>query len=318
MKIIFDTNQLYADNVIKNKLPNRVSGFLEICKKNGHEIIIPHTTLLEFDRKQNEIVSKERKEIELAAKKLTEYKISVGSFSVDKLIKPPSLISLIKNCGLNCKVEMPTKRDFVNAHRKACLREDPHSSDTKSKSDEMRDLVIWEISLRLARENDGAILISKDTLLIHHRGDMEAAKFGLIRCEDFERAKEALNLETVSGRIIGKIVKKVWDQIISSNKLPLAAGAHLVCLKEPRFKNAKDSVISVNAGITVKTGYGKSLRACLRMDYVNDTPFLVEFSQIQLDDEPLPDTIRFEYEMPLIPKVDFDERLSSLRESIGG
>ena len=88
-------------------------------------------------------------------------------------------------------------------------------------------------------------------------------------------------------------------------------------LKEPRFKDNKDGVTSVNADISLITGDGKTLMSRLRMDYVNDTPFLVEFSQIQVDGISSEDPISFDFKMPLIPKVDFYERLNSLKESIG-
>ena len=92
----------------------------------------------------------------------------------------------------------------------------------------MIDLVIWEISLRIAKENNGAILMSGDEVHIHYRGDKEASKYGLIRCNSFERAYESLSIETVSAQRIKELIDKAWNEVINS-KLPIVGGGHVVC-----------------------------------------------------------------------------------------
>ncbi len=138
MKIIFNSDLLYATSLIKDKLPRQVCKFLSACKENSHEIIIPFTTLLEFNRKQSEFVNTEISALENARSKLTHYGIKVDEFQPLDLVKLPDLIQLIKDTGLSCILEEPTKNDYENAHRRACLRESPHPPNIKS--DEMRDL----------------------------------------------------------------------------------------------------------------------------------------------------------------------------------
>ncbi|MDQ2078475.1 hypothetical protein, partial [Marinimicrobium sp. ABcell2] len=77
MKIIFNSDLLYADSFIKDRLPRHLHNFLVECKEHGHEIIIPETTLLEFDRKQSVFLQKEMSEIESAKEKLSLYGVEV-------------------------------------------------------------------------------------------------------------------------------------------------------------------------------------------------------------------------------------------------
>lgn len=317
MKIIFDTNFLFANQLLKGSLPRPILGFLQMCQQKGHEIVIPLTTLYEFNCKQNYFVNSEVNEIKKAVTKLADYRIQVGVVVPENLVKPPNLISLIETIGVACRVEQPIQSDFEIAHRKACLKESPHdSSKQDKKSDEMRDLVIWVVSLRVARENGGAILLSQDLLLRHHSGDKEAFECRLIRCKDFERAYEALDLETPSARIIRTLILKVWNNIIAS-ALPLEEGAQLLSIKHPKFMNKEDGSTSINAEIMCSTGTGGELNSLLRMEYKNEKPFLMDFSQIKINGQSEVAPIRLELEKPLPSNAAIEERLSSLKHLIG-
>lgn len=317
MKIIFDTNLLYANHLIKDSLTKSVLGFLQRCQQEEHEIVIPLTTLYEFNCKQNKFVNTEINEIKNSIKKLSDYGILVGAVDPESLVKPPNLSTLIESIGVPCKVEMPTQSEFEIAHRKACLKESPHDPEKQDKkSDEMRDLVIWVISLRVARENGGAILLSDDSLLRHHSGDIEASNCGLIRCKDFERAYEALDLETPSARIIKKLILQVWNELITSD-LPLGEGAQLLSIKNPKFMNKQDGSTSINADICLSTGSGKEINSLLKMEYREEKPYLMDFSQIRVNSQSDVTSIRLELDKPLPSIVDIEERLESLKHLIG-
>jgi len=216
---------------------------------------------------------------------------------------------------MNFGQENPTPEDFNNAHRKACFKEEPHPPE--SEDDEMRDLVIWELALRLARENGGAILLSRDKVHIHHRGDREAAQFGLKRFNDLDRASEALELETTSAQVITRILSKVWKQVIASD-LPLVEGAQILSIKQPTFRNAEDGTISVKAEVSMNTGKGNKLNATLMMRYVKEVPFYIEFSQIRLDKQSEIAPVKLEFSKPPSSENSFSENMDKLRNVIGG
>jgi hypothetical protein len=315
MKILFNSDLLFATSLIKDKLPRQVFDFLLGCRDKGHEIVIPLTTLLEFNKKQNEFVNKEIAALNSARSKLTDYGIKVEEFKPSDLVKPPDLIQLIKATGISCVLEEPTKNDYENAHRRACLKESPHPPDTKS--DEMRDLVIWEISLRVAKENSGAILMSRDEVHIHHRGDKEASEYGLIRCNSIERAYESLSIETVSAQIIKKLIGKVWNEIIDST-LPIVDGGQVVSITNPIFINTdrESSIVTCNANF--HTGNGKELSSLLSIEFADDHPFVFKFKDIKINDTSSVEDVILNFEKPVVSDADLNERLNNLKELMRG
>lgn len=315
MKILFNSDLLFATSLIKDKLPRQVFDFLLACRDKGHEIVIPLTTLFEFNKKQKEFVNKEIAELNIARSKLTDYGINVEEFKPSDLLKPPDLIQLIKTVGVSCVLEKPTKNDYDNAHRRACLRESPHPPDTKS--DEMRDLVIWEISLRVAKENSGAILMSRDEVHIHHRGDKEASEYGLIRCNSIERAYESLSIETVSAQRIKELIDKVWNKIIDST-LPIVDGGQVVSITNPIFIDTDrgSSIVTCNANF--HTGDGKELSSLLSIEFADDQPFVFEFKDIKINVTSSVKDITLNFERPIISDADLIEKLNNLKELMRG
>lgn len=315
MKIVFNSDLLYATSLVKDKLPRQLHEFLTACKQNKHEIVIPLTTLLEFDKKQSEFLNKEISGLKDAEAKLTKYDINVDDFNPEDLIKSPDLLQLIKDIGITCNKEEPTIDDYQNAHRRACLRESPHPPDIKS--DEMRDLVIWDISIRIAKENDGAILMSRDEVHAHHRGDKEASNNNLIRCNSFERAYETLSIETTSSQRIKSLLNKVWTNIINS-AFPVIDGGQVVSIKNPIFKDTTQGSSKVSCGISFQTGDGKELSASMDMEFVNDQPFEIKFRDIKIGETTQDADFSLNFEKPSISDSDIQDRIENLQELLRG
>jgi hypothetical protein len=85
MKILFNSDLLFATSLINEKLPRQVLEFLHTCRDKGHEIVIPLTTLFEFNKKQKEFVDKEIAALNSARTKLTDYGINVEEFESSDL-----------------------------------------------------------------------------------------------------------------------------------------------------------------------------------------------------------------------------------------
>ena len=151
-------------------------------------------------------------EIKNANTLFQKYNIETPSIDPEKLPKLPDLVQLIRDTGITCKIEEPTLQDYNKAHQRACLHENP--KPPQEKSDEMRDLVIWDISIRIAKENDSTLLMSQDKVHTHTRGDNEASDSNLIRCQSFERGYEALDIATESSKEIRLLLEKVWVNLI--------------------------------------------------------------------------------------------------------
>lgn len=315
MKIIFNSDLLYATSLIKDNLPRQVNEFLNACLENGHEIVIPLTTLLEFEKKQEGFANKEISTLRNASSKLSSYGINVDDFDPKELVQSPDLIQLISVLGITCNIEQPSYADFENAHRRACTRESPHPPDIKS--DEMRDLVIWEIAIRLANDNNGAILMSRDEVHTHYRGDKEASACNLIRCDSFERAFETLNIETKSASLIKSLVNSAWNEIIRSD-FPVVDGGQIVSIKSPSFIDTSTGASVASCGVRFDSGDGKDLAASMKIEYMNEQPFRIQLSDIKIDNKTEIKNIELNLGEPDVSDSDVAERLDSLKELMKG
>ena len=314
MKIIFNSDLLFATYLVANRLPTAIFEFLQTCGQEGHEICIPETTLLEFNRKQAEFVAQEIRDLNRARNLLDKYGVRFDPFDSSALITNPDLCALIQYAGVNCTIVQPSLDDFRTAHRKACSREAPHPPDIKS--DEMRDLVIWEIALRIASAENCAILMSRDELHTHHRGDLEASDCGLIRCESFERAYESLSIETESGRIIRQLIASVLGDLIAGDDLPLHDGAQLISIKRPVFFDTEIGTTIVSAESTFTTGIGTGLTATIMIEFAGTSVFSIKFEDAKEDDNDIESFSRKISERD-ISTTEIVERKRDLSELIG-
>lgn len=319
MKVIFNSDLLYATQLIQNELPKKLIEFLNECKKYNHHILIPQTTLFEFNNKQKGFLEKEIIEIQNAINKLSRYDNTNTYQEPSSLVKAPDLLKLIQALGIECTLEYPSMNDYENAHRKACLREKPHPPEIKS--DEMRDLVIWEISLRIAKNNNGAILMSRDVVHTHHRGDEEAKEHHLIRCNSFERGYESLSIETFSAKKIKNLINNILDRIIQS-ELPIVSGGHVISIKNPIFIDTNEGSSVVTYEVQFETGDGRQMTSSSKMEYVDSLPFLLEFKDIVVingkDKSNKLANFKLELERPELSADNFTTQVKNLKELIKG
>lgn len=312
MNIIFNSDLLYADSFIKDRLPRHLHNFLVECKEHGHEIIIPETTLLEFNRKQASFLQKEVSEIEAAKEKLSLYGVDV-ELDIAKLVSKPDLLELIQGT-IPCIVLYPTEHVYSVAHRKACLRESPHPPEIKS--DEMRDLVIWEMALQISRESGGALLMSRDEVHTHHRGDLEASGSFLIRAKSFEQAYESLSIQTESAKKVQELLSQVWKEMVQS-ELPLVDGSHVKSITSVLFEDRIDGTSQVECVIKLQTGDGKELESNLEIHYWQNAPYLLAFRDVKVDSSGIEDAI-IELDKPEHMRSDVNDRKQSLEKILRG
>ncbi len=168
MQVILNSDVMYHhDRLVREQLSAPMQKLATTCKQRGHTILIPETARLEFDRHQAEMAEKERQRLRTACATLDEHGIGHDSVDFEGIVSPRSLISMIAAAGGAVTEIAPTLGDYQDAHRRAALHEAPHPPDTKS--DEMRDLIIWAQALRIARD-EGALLICRDKVHTHSMG----------------------------------------------------------------------------------------------------------------------------------------------------
>lgn len=316
MKIILNSDILFNTFLIKNNLSKNFQELFSICQKKGHVIIIPLTTLLEFDRAQLESLNKKTLKLEKAYMLLEGLNIKFTRVEPPEVIKKPDLIELVKKSGVEVRVENPTNDDYLEAHKRACLHECPHAPEKKS--DEMRDLIIWMIALRYAQQDGNAILISRDEVHVNPRGDNEANSVGLIRFKSEEEVLEYFEVETPAGKLIKQLIMPIWEDLLKAG-LPLNQDISIVGVAQPRFIQGAEGISNAYCLIRLRTLDGKMLKTNIAMKIDNNVIVELELSEIMIDENPWD-----KKQLALIPnkaispeKDDYKERIDSLKELIG-
>lgn len=316
MKIILNSDILFNTFLIKNNLSKNFQELFSICQKKGHVIIIPLTTLLEFDRAQLESLNTKTLKLEKAYMLLESLNIKFTRVEPPEVIKKPDLIELVKKSGVEVRVENPTNDDYLEAHKRACLHECPHAPEKKS--DEMRDLIIWMIALRYAQQDGNAILISRDEVHVNPRGDNEANSVGLIRFKSEEEVLEYFEVETPAGKLIKQLIKPIWEDLLKAG-LPLNQDVSIVGVAQPRFIQGTEGISNAYCLIRLRTFDGKMLKTNIAMKIDNNVIVELELSEIMIDENPWD-----KKQLALLPnkaisleKDDYKERIDSLKELIG-
>jgi hypothetical protein len=208
--VILNSDVLWQRGVVR-QLSQRLLPLFAECSASHHEVILPLTARLEFDRVQLKAVKEERGKLTEVYGLLRGYGVPFEPRKPDEVVALPDLPALIRETGAVLIELEPTHSEYSEAHRRAALHELPLPSDPKS--DEMRDLVIWQQSLRLASEGGGALLLSRDHVHVHHRGDPEADSAGLVRVSSPEAALEYLNVRTPGGQLIEELLRHAWEDV---------------------------------------------------------------------------------------------------------
>lgn len=84
----------------------------------------------------------------------------------------------------------------------------------------MRDLIIWAIALRVARQHNGAILVSRDKV---HSGDLgadEATQANLFRARTLDDALDQLGSASPAATLARAVLAIIWDELKGAG-LPL-------------------------------------------------------------------------------------------------
>lgn len=202
---------MYADYLVTDSLPTHLRAFLEACAHNGVPIAIPETTLFEFQHAQEKLARDERSKIEGAYAMFERRGIPFHKVDPETVAQVPELMSLVGRTGVECSIARPQLTDYRQAHFRACSHESPVPPD--SESDEMRDLVIWFLALRLAKEHNGAILLSRDKVHTHQRGDQEAGAANLTRFKSVDQALEFIGSRSPVGTEVRDILACVWGAL---------------------------------------------------------------------------------------------------------
>jgi hypothetical protein len=312
--VILNSDILFATELLTSLTPP-VRRLADACREQGHVLIIPETTLLEFNLKQSELVGKAKGELDTAYATLTRFGVSYEQRPSEEVIALPDLINLLTTTGATVRLEEPTIEDFQEAHRRACLHLAPHPQGN-TKSDEMRDLVIWMTAIRLARENNGALLLSYDKVHVHDRGDAEANEAGLIRANAFDDALELLDVHTPAGQLFRRLMDPAWP-LLADEGLPLATDPIVRSVARPVFEQGDRGLASATCILKVATTNGKTLQARAEIKILEDHQ-QVTLRNIMVESGHYSDPVTVRTDLVIDEVTNVEEQLFQLRTMLEG
>lgn len=210
MRVILNSDVLFGDYV-RDGLPSAIRVLVTACEQQGHIVTLPQTALWEVERDQAKRAAEHRSKLAEAYRVLELHGIAFVTASPEQAVPAPDVIALFREVSPATEVSEPTETDFQDAHRRACFHLPPKPPHTKS--DQMRDLVIWVSALRLAVADGGAVLVSKDVVHMNVAGSQEALVSGLTRVKTPEDALEVLEVKTPAGSLFAALVAPAWTAL---------------------------------------------------------------------------------------------------------
>lgn len=187
-----------------------------------------------------------------------------------------------------------------------------------AESDEMRDLVIWAFSVRLATDDGGAILVSRDEVHTHERGDDEATDVGLHRARNFDDALEILGTAGAPGELVRQLLEPLWEDLRKAG-LPLSEEPSIQLVSGVSFVQGEAGIRLARFEFRARTREGGDLRAKLEIHRDGGVVRRIVASNVRIDG------MRWERkEVAVEPnrRIDLgelpaEERLRALRDVLG-
>jgi hypothetical protein len=150
MRIILNSDVLHMNRLLATGLARHIESFCREAAQVGGILVLPRTVILENERQRLEMYGKAVATLDAAALTLTQAGVSIPAFRAQDMVPRVDLITALRGAGIAVEAHDPTLEDYRDAERRASLHLSPRSKD--SKSDEMRDLVIWAVALRIAAQ----------------------------------------------------------------------------------------------------------------------------------------------------------------------
>jgi hypothetical protein len=280
MRVILNSDVLFTSRLIRGRLPGHIERFAKECGRLGTAIVLPRTVILEVERRQEELVEEERANLEAAYATLKRAGVEFEHVAADKLFVQPDVAALLTECGVRVEIEEPTLEDYTEAERRACLHLAPQSPTAES--DEMRDLVIWMLAGRVARREGGAILVSRDEVHTHGRGDGEATEVGLQRARDFDDALEILGAAGAPGILARRLLVPLWEDLRKAG-LPLSPDPSIRMVSGASFVQGEAGIRFARLEIKARTDKGGELKAMLEIHRDGEVVRRVIASNVSID-----------------------------------
>jgi hypothetical protein len=288
MLVILNSDVLYTNYFVHERLHKQWNAFVEGCRSIGAELVFPQTALYEIELRQRELYEAEVAAIEDAARTLHKYGAG-SSIRGEDLIKVPNIVELFRSAGATVHVETATLEDFQDAEKRAALHLSPApsrrlspSNEVEETSDEMRDLVIWAMACRLAKDKGNALLLSRDKVHSGDSGKEEAAQCGLLRAKDFADALGMMGAETEPGKIARGFLVEAWPQLLASG-IPISEAPKIQTISNVIFTQGESGIASAEFYFGCDSAKGKRFSAKVEINDIQPKYFEVALSDMKIE-----------------------------------
>lgn len=316
MRVLLNSDILHTQELIHQCLPKHLEQFARECARAGATVVFPRTVLLEVERRQLGLLDTACAQLGEAYKTLRHAGVEFTEVQASDVYAMPDLPLLFGKCGVTVEIEDPTIEDYTEAQRRACLHLAPQSPTADS--DEMRDLVIWALSIRIARRDGGAILVSRDEVHTHGRGDEEAASVDLQRARHVDDALELLGIEGASGALARMLLVPLWNNLRAAS-LPLSDAPNVRMISNASFVQGDAGVGLARFEFSSRTADGRHLKASAEIHRSGELVTRAVITRIRVDGQKWGKKeieVRPDLHVPL-PGTSAQERLEALREAMG-
>ena len=201
-------------------LATHIDQFCRDAAASGALLVLPRTVVMEDERHQQRLYDETVAALEDASSLLGNWGVAVPRHGARELVGRADLPTVLRATGIMVEIEEPTLADYRDAERRASFHLAPQAPDAKS--DEMRDLIIWAVALRIAERDGGAMIVSRDEVHVDERGLKEAEAVSLLRAKTFAEALDLLGGISPAGALARSLLSTVWDELKSAG-LPLPA-----------------------------------------------------------------------------------------------
>jgi hypothetical protein len=238
--------------------------------------------LLEVERRQKELVALESADLQRARAILATYDVAGPEFEAVKLVRLPDVVTLLRAIGAKVEVVEPALADYQGAERRAALHLAPLRP--QSESDEMRDLVIWEVACRFAKSEGGAVLLSKDHVHTGTDGDAEAGPIGLQRVKSFDAALDIIGVESPRAKLVKRALDQIWPELRRSLDLPETNSVRRVT--DVSFVQGEEHIARIRFGFKLDGAGGKTLAGLALIEGSANNQIHAVFSELSVGGKP--------------------------------
>jgi hypothetical protein len=312
VKVLLNSDIAYSQR-LRTDLGN-LTALATACKERSHDIALPLTTVLEFERSQTAIADQERTALTTAAATLDRYRIAHEEFKVDDLIRARGLDDLFRDAGAKVEVILPTIEDFNDAHRRASLHLSPQAPNDKGE-DEMRDLVIWAVSIRVAKQHGGALLLSRDKIHTGELGKGEASSAKLSVVPSVDDALRFLKIETPDAKLFIELLAPVWKELPAQG-LAVTDDVSVVDVRNARFVRGPSGVSFALATVHLRLQSGAEKAVVVQLRTPAEGPSAVHVFDTG-DIASLGASAVASNDEPVAPNQAYQEGLERLRKLLG-